>query len=297
MNIIACIPAYNEALHIHEIIQKTSNFVNKIIVCDDGSSDNTYEILSKIPEIEIIRNETNLGKGYTMRRLLEKAKKNNPDIVIFLDGDLQHNPEEIPIFINAIVNDHADFVIGSRFIKGGNSNPPLYRRIGLAFFNMANSKNVTDSQSGFRAIKGEALDHFISTRENGYGIEYEQISIAQKANLTIVEVPISISYHGMSTSKKNPISHGLELVITILRIMIAEKPLLIIGIPGIASTFLGLYLGYLMLMMFNTEGYFSVPIAFLALALIILGITLLLSSMTMYGILLLRRDLKDQKSA
>jgi glycosyltransferase involved in cell wall biosynthesis len=87
--IIACIPAYNEEKTIAKVIIKTQKYVDKVIVCDDGSKDMTSEIAERLGAI-VIKHERNMGKGEALRNLFKKAIELNADIVITLDGDGQH---------------------------------------------------------------------------------------------------------------------------------------------------------------------------------------------------------------
>ncbi|MEM2613688.1 MAG: glycosyltransferase family 2 protein, partial [Nitrososphaerota archaeon] len=112
--VIACIPAYNEEKTIAKVILKTKKYVDKVIVCDDGSIDMTAEIAEALGA-EVIRHERNMGYGAAISSLFKKAVEEGADIMVTLDGDGQHDPDEIPKLIKPIVEDEADVVIGSRF--------------------------------------------------------------------------------------------------------------------------------------------------------------------------------------
>jgi glycosyltransferase involved in cell wall biosynthesis len=126
--VIACIPAYNEEKTIAKVIIKTQKYVDKVIVCDDGSKDMTSEIAERLGAI-VIKHERNMGKGEALRNLFKKAMELNADIVITLDGDGQHDPDEIPSLINTLKEEKADIIIGSRFLLN-EKNVPGYRAIG-----------------------------------------------------------------------------------------------------------------------------------------------------------------------
>src|SRR2546426_46282 len=110
---VVIIPAYNEQERISEIVRRTKKFVNKIIVVDDGSADKTAES-ARNAGARVISYENNKGKGYALRLGFKSAFRLNPSVVITLDADGQHRPEEMPKFINALKD--CDMVLGSRFL-------------------------------------------------------------------------------------------------------------------------------------------------------------------------------------
>ena len=145
---IAIIPAYNERIAIGSVVIRTRPFVDTVIVVDDGSHDMTSTI-AEHAGAEVIRLSKNHGKAYAVMRGFDRARQLNAGIVIMLDGDGQHHPEEIPHLIAPILKGEADLVIGSRFLKSGNQIP-FYRVVGQKtldrFTKMASSCPVTDSQ-------------------------------------------------------------------------------------------------------------------------------------------------------
>ncbi len=112
---VAVIPAYNEEKTIGEILEKVKLFVNKIIVVNDGSKDKTAEMAGQCG-VQVINHIINRGLGAALRTGFSAAARENADIIITLDADGQHNPEDIPKLIAPIKNNEADAVIGSRFI-------------------------------------------------------------------------------------------------------------------------------------------------------------------------------------
>jgi len=126
--IIACIPAYDEEKTIAKIVLKTKKHVNKVIVCDDGSQDMTAEI-AKALGATVVKHEKNMGYGAALRTLFLETRNHNPDVMITLDADDQHDPDEIPRLAKAVLEHQADIVIGSRFL--GHTNIPWWRSIGL----------------------------------------------------------------------------------------------------------------------------------------------------------------------
>jgi len=286
--IVACIPAYNEEKYIAKVILQAKPYVDEIIVCNDGSTDMTEEI-AKALGATVINHPENMGKGAAIKALFKEALKHEPDIIVCLDADGQHDPKQIPIIIQPILDGEADFVIGSRYVKGANMDAPAYRRVGLNIINILNRKllktSIKDTQSGFRAFNRKALKEMQNLESMGYGVENEQIAIAKIKNLKVKEVPITIKYKGLeNTSKKTPITHASEIISLILRLTIEQKPLLYLGLPGTVLILIGILLSAYLLWIFNATRYFSVPIALITIGALFMGTMLFITALILYTI-------------
>ena len=219
--VVVCIPAYNEGNSISDVISHTQKYISQIIVCDDGSIDNTSNLIRDSGSI-LIKNNDKMGKGYTLRALFREAVKLDPDVIITLDGDNQHDPLDLPVFLNEVAKNDCDIVVGSRFVAGSNTDISRLRLFGLTVINtlqrILTGCAVKDSQSGFRAFTRKAFPVVLESKENGYSIESEQLFIAGSKGLRVKEVPITIRYKGLhSTSKKHFMLHGLELILYIVK--------------------------------------------------------------------------------
>lgn len=238
----AVIPAFNEELSIGGIILCSRKYVDKIIVIDDGSKDKTVE-MAKLAGAEVIKHYTNKGKGAALKTGFKAAKES--DIIITLDSDGQHNPDEIPKLIKPIINGEADIVNGSRYIKGNSKNTPSYRRIGQAVLdkatNLGSGLDITDSQSGFRAFAKHTIPSFRFSCSD-FGIESEMLTDAANAGLRIKEVEIGVRYD-VDGSTKNPVSHGLGVLIRIINDLQFQRPLFYFALPGTLITLMGIILG------------------------------------------------------
>lgn len=238
----AIIPAYNEQVSIGSIVLKTKTFVDRVIVVDDGSIDRTAEI-ALLAGAEVITHKINMGKGRALKTGFEAVK--NSDIIITLDGDGQHSTRDISKLLEPILNGEADVVNGSRYLIGDEKNTPKYRRLGQNVLDRAtnfNAKsNVTDSQSGFRAFSAQTFSTF-KFRESGYSIESEMIAEASNAGFRIVEVPINVRYD-VKGSKKHPVTHGVGVLVKVLRDIEFNRPLWYFTFPGVIMIAVGLISG------------------------------------------------------
>jgi len=195
---------------------------------------------------EVIRLSKNHGKSYAVLRGFDRARQLNADIVVMLDGDGQHHPEEIPSIVSPILKDDADLVIGSRFLNGDNKIP-LYRKIGQKTLDrmtkIASSCKTTDSQSGFRALSSKAMDCF-TAEPTGYNIESVMISHLSDHGMRITEIPINVDYEVPHKHKKNFFTHGMDILSNLVGIIGYRRPLLTFGIPGSILMIVGFYLGF-----------------------------------------------------
>lgn len=283
-SVVACIPAYNEERSIAGVIVQTKKFVDEVFVCDDGSTDKTGEIAEALGAI-VIRHETKSGKGVALRDLFKSAIKAEADIVVTLDADGQHRPEDIPRLVEPIIGERADIVVGSRFVEGGKTDAPLYRRLGLSFFNGNGENGVRDTQSGLRVFSSKALRVVVKAEADGFGVETEQLTLAKKHGLRVVEVPVVIRYHNVGkTSKKNPFFHGVEIIGTMIRLVTEERPLVFFGIPAFLFLLVGLIGGITILFEYNQSQYFSLPWAFVFITGLVLGMTMAVAALVLYAI-------------
>ena len=161
MSLVVGIPAFNEEKNIAGIITKLKDVTDKIIVCDDGSSDLTATIAEQLGTI-VIKHDKNLGYGAAIRSIFLKAKTLDSNTLVTFDADGQHRVEDIQSVIKPI-NDHvSDVVIGSRFLDDSEKEVPNYRKVGIKVItkitNASIKKQLTDSQSGFRAYSKEVLN-------------------------------------------------------------------------------------------------------------------------------------------
>lgn len=298
IRIIVCIPAYNEATSIADIIKRAANYAYETIVYDDGSVDNTSEV-ARAAGATVIRNPKNKGYGAAIWTLMGAAIKSDADIMVTLDSDGQHNPDELPGLINPILNEGFDIVIGSRFLKHGDEQHkiPTYRSIGIKtvtkLAQAASYNHLTDAQSGFRAYNKTALSK-LDLVEEGMAVSTEILLKAKEENLLVKEVPITVDYNVKEPSTHNPISHGAGVVYHLIQFISLRHPLAFYGIPGITFVVIAItFLNYGM-MVYGSSRHSSVEYVVASVGFGVVGVVLLVTGAILYTITaLLKGKIKE----
>ena len=233
---MVAIPAYNEELTIGSVVARARRYADRVVVVDDGSDDSTADV-AELVGAEVFRHVTNEGYGSAIRDCFEIARDCDVDVLVTLDGDGQHNPDDIPQLIDEMRESGADIVIGSRFARGvKNRTIPRYRKFGMKVLDhatmLSSGLRLTDSQSGFRAYSRKAL-HAIDVNQNGMGVSSEILIRAADSNLKIREAGIVTRYDGIRDSSKGPVRHGLDVINSIVRLVAQKHPILFFGVPGL----------------------------------------------------------------
>ena len=288
--ILACIPAYNEESHIENLVKSASNHVDSVIVCDDGSTDNTANIAKKAGAV-VISHKTNQGYGAAIISLFKYAQNNNAEIMITLDGDGQHNPDEIPLLLNTLTQHNVDVVIGSRFL---NHDPeiPEYRKVGIKIItstsNYGTNFKITDSQSGFRAYSNNAIS-LIHPTEKGMSISTEILQKMSNHGFSVAEVSITVSYEG-NTSEEHSVPHGVSVLMNTLKYVSIKHPIQFYGIPGIVLIIMGIVMGGIFLDAYLTEKTIFYGSLLASVVLFLLGAILTVTSIILFSMANLIRD-------
>jgi glycosyltransferase involved in cell wall biosynthesis len=246
--VIVGMPAYNEAKYIGSVILQARRFADEVVVVDDGSSDATANI-ARLAGATVVRHEYNQGYGSSIRTLLTEANKRDAAILVVLDADAQHNPDEIPRLVEGI-KDGADIVIGSREMQ--QNKIAGYRRLGQKVLSrmtkVASGQRLSDTESGFRAYSRKAIAT-LELKETGMAISAEIISAATSRGLIIAEVPVSVTYTG-DGSTLNPVKHGLGVFNRILVMISERRPLLFFSLFGGIFLAIGLAAGGVVIWIF-----------------------------------------------
>ena len=291
MDITIGIPAYNEEKNIASIIVKLKKIAQKIIVCNDGSTDLTGEIAQKLGAV-VINHPKNLGYGSGIRSIFQKAKEIDSDILVTFDADGQHQVEDIKKVIEPILKNKADIVIGSRFLENKNVSAPEYRKIGIKLItkvtNSTLKEKITDSQSGFRAYNKDVITK-LEPGDVGMGISTEILIKASSRGFKIAEVPINILYEG-NTSSHNPVSHGTSVLLSTIKYISIEHPLKFYGIPSLIFFAVGLTFTFLSVQYYAEIGRLNTNLTLIAAGTILIGIILIITTILLYSLVSVVRE-------
>jgi glycosyltransferase involved in cell wall biosynthesis len=193
-SVLAIIPAYGEERFIGQVVRQVLQHVQAVLVVDDGSPDGTAGA-AEAAGAKVIRHATNLGKGAALKTGLEYAVSTEAAFFLFLDGDGQHDPSEIPAFIDAINRSNADLVVGNRMRNL--ESMPLIRRWTNKFMSWQIGRickiSIPDSQCGFRLARKELLPVLMAP-SNRFEFESESIILATRQGFRLDFVPIRTIY-------------------------------------------------------------------------------------------------------
>ena len=207
--IYAVIPALNEDERIKDVIDKTKKYVNKVVVVDDGSIDNTFETAKKAGAITL-KHIVNMGKGAALKTGCDFAIEDGADAIVVLDADAQHDPDEIPKFIKTLEEESLDIVFGCRRSE---KTMPLILRFGNWFINQTTKilfgMDMMDTQSGYRAFTADAYKK-IRWEASDYSMESEMIANVGKKGLNYKEILIKTIYS--DKYKGTTIIDGIKIV-------------------------------------------------------------------------------------
>ena len=282
--LIIGIPAYNEEKNIASIILKLKESADKIIVCNDGSTDLTGKISEELNVITIHHKE-NLGYGAAIRSIFLKAKELGGDILVTFDADGQHMIADIKNVISPIEKKQSDVVVGSRFLTKSNS-VPQYRKLGINIItkvtNSTLNEKLTDAQSGFRAYSKDVLRKIIPT-DTGMGVSTELLIKSSSLGFKISEVPITISYEG-ETSTHNPVSHGVDVLLSTIKYTALERPLKFYGIPAMVFLVIGFSFTFLSIQFYADVGRLSTNLTLISAGTVLIGVILAVTAILLFSL-------------
>jgi glycosyltransferase involved in cell wall biosynthesis len=291
--IFAVLPAFNEELVIGSIVLRTKQYVDHVIVVNDGSSDRTGEV-AKLAGAEVIQLEYNTGKAYTILLGLRRARETGCTVAVMLDADGQHDPREILRVAGLVSAGKADLVIGSRFLEK-KRGIPAHRQVGQKildlFTNMGAKTKVTDSQSGFRALSCQALDN-LDFRSDGYNVESDMIAHFSTLGLPIMEVPISVNYDVPNKHKKHPLTHGMGVLTRVINMIAYQRPLLMFGVPGIIFVGVGLLTASFAFSEYYTTSKFSFILSMVSMLFLIMGMLMGIAGLLLNTLVTIVRENK-----
>jgi glycosyltransferase involved in cell wall biosynthesis len=215
------IPVYNESQVISTVLDNLSFEDYLIVVVDDGSTDNSYEILRSY-DIHLIKHPINLGQGAALMTGITYAT-NLPGIkyIVSFDSDGQHQASDIPRLIKPLIDEKCDVVLGSRFMRGANVQniSPIRRitlKLALVFTRISTGLNITDTHNGLRAFTVQAAKK-INITQNRMAHASELLQQISRLNLKYLEVPVTILYTDYSMKKGQTLANGIDILLDIIR--------------------------------------------------------------------------------
>jgi glycosyltransferase involved in cell wall biosynthesis len=211
------IAAYNEVEVIKNVLQNLKNKRpdDAIIVVDDASTDNTYEVVKEVKDVFLMKHIINLGQGAALQTGIEMAKKLGVTYVVTFDADGQHDADDIEPFIKVMKEEDLDIVMGSRFLDIKNKIPlqkQIILKLSTIFTRIVNGIKVTDTHNGFRVINIKKFPNFKIT-QNRMEHASEIYDIIKENNLKYKELPCHIYYTQYSMEKGQSITNSVNIVI------------------------------------------------------------------------------------
>ena len=230
--VYALMPAYNEAYSIAPVILEAQRHVDKVIVCDDGSLDATSKVAARMGATVLVHKK-NRGRGAALKSCLKLALRDQPDIVVTLSAEGQHDPGLIPSLVEPMVKDEAD---------------------------------VTYSESGFWAFSSKAFELVKNVKGAGFDGEADRIVKDLSDQVRVKEVPYQARYEKKDgPSKKVYPTRDTGIVDAVTRQIVERRPLLFLGVPGVLLFIVGTYALGLLLSYYLQLSSFSVPMSIVAL--------------------------------
>lgn len=280
--IVALIPAYNEERFIGSMVLAVREYVDEVLVVDDGSRDRTTAIARRAGAV-VVRHQANQGKAGAVNTGFAYLRQLTPAAVVMLDGDGQHCAHDIPTVLAPVLDGTADVVVGSRYMAV-HSDIPVYRQVGQhglnLMTNVTSGVSLSDTQSGFRAFSPSAIAQ-LSFSQSGFSIESEMQFQVRDHKLRVAEVPIKVFY--AEPAKRNPVAHGLQVLNGILQLVGQSRPLLFFSTAGSTILFAGVVLGASIIEIYARTNTLAIGYGLLTVILCIVGVLLLFAGVLLHS--------------
>lgn len=215
--IITVIAAYNEEKKVASVVNEVSQYVDLIIIVDDGSKDKTAEVI-KNKKAVVLKHCVNLGQGAALQTGFDYAKRFNPDVVITYDADGQFEAKEILKMIEPILNKKVEVVLGSRFLGKTVNMSPVRKyvlKLGILFTLIFSEIKLTDTHNGFKALSKKALNS-IEITQNRMAHASEIIDEIKRNNLSYLEMPVTVKYNDYSKQKGQSSLNSIKILLELI---------------------------------------------------------------------------------
>lgn len=222
MRTVAVLPAYNEADTVGSVIERTREYVDEVVVVDDGSSDRTADV-ARDCGATVLEHVFNTGVGGAVRTGYQYAIRHDYDFVLQVDADGQHDPAHIPrLFEKAEEN---DMVIASRYLNESFQNYSLVRKLGIQFFtavvNTLGDVDITDVTSGFRVYRVSALAEILHRSDKHWAVEQTLEAAQRDQRIAEVSIEMPTRTEGQSQFTLETFAlYPLRMTDVILRILL-----------------------------------------------------------------------------
>jgi glycosyltransferase involved in cell wall biosynthesis len=203
-----------------------------VVVVDDGSGDETAD-RAQAAGATVVSHRHNSGYGAALKTIFREAAAREADRLVILDADGQHDPADVGQLAAAIDDADADIVVGSRFTAGGDTDAPVYRRVGLAVINWLTNVSlgrhgrarIADTQSGFRAYSQRAVASLAAADDvdDRMGASLDILYHAARRDWVVTEVGTSVTYEVENANTSNPVRHGFQLLARIVRRTVRDR--------------------------------------------------------------------------
>ena len=219
MKVVAVVPAFNEAQIIGAVIRGLRQFVDAVIVVDDGSLDQTAAVAAQ-QRAMALRHFLNRGQGAALQTGITWALRQGADIIVTFDADGQHDPNDLKQLVAPIRDGRYDVTLGSRFLRHARPSIPPARRyllmLAAVFDRLRSGIRVTDTHNGLRAFSRSAAAA-ITIRQDGMAHASEILDEIARLRLRYVEVPVAISYTSYSRAKGQTWHSGRRILWDLVR--------------------------------------------------------------------------------
>lgn len=289
--VAVAIPSYNEARFIGSVVIKALRHAELVLVVDDGSPDQTSSVATAAGAL-VIRHAANKGKAAGINTAFQWAAELGVAVLVLIDGDGQHDPDEIPALVAPVLRGEADMVIGTRF-SAVHSSIPRYRQVGqralTTITNLGSGLPVSDSQSGFRAFSRCALQQ-MRFQSRRFAVESEMQFVAESQGLRVTEVPITTDY--TEPAKRNPVRHGAAVVQSLVKMLERRRPLLAFGFLGVMLILVGVLLGLHVTSIYVAHQMLAVGYSLMTVILVIVGIVTTFVGIILHSLRTLLEDIR-----